>query len=158
MSQLQDFMQENELYGKVQSAYRKCYSTETALLRVQNDVLRALDCRKDVILVLLDLSAAFDTVDHHILLKRLRDRYGIRGEVLQWFKSYLSERKQCVAVGNSLSKDHHLECGVPQESVSGPFEFTIYSAPLERCYLQSWCQYNGLRWWHSTVPHLRFRG
>ena len=131
MSQLQDFMQENELYGKGQSAYRKCYSTESALLRVQNDVLRALDCRKDVILVLLDLSAAFDTVDHHILLKRLRDRYGIRGEVLQWFKSYLSERKQCVAVGSSLSKDHHLECGVPQGSVSGPFDFTIYSAPLE---------------------------
>ena len=131
MSQLQDYMHENELYGKVQSAYRKNYSTESALLRVHNDILRALDRRKDVLLVLLDLSAAFDTVDHHILLRRLRDRYGIRGDVLHWFESYLHDRKQCVAIRDSLSNEHHLQCAVPQGSVSGPFDFTIYAAPLE---------------------------
>ena len=131
MSQLQEYMQENGLYGKAQSAYRKNHSTESALLRVHNDVLRALDQRKEIILVLLDLSAAFDTVDHHILLRRLRDRYGICGDVLQWFESYLHDRKQCVAIGKSLSKNHHLQCAVPQGSVSGPFDFTIYAAPLE---------------------------
>ncbi len=63
----------------MQSAYWKYHSTETALLRVHNDILRALDCHRNVMLVLLDLSAAFDTVEHHILLRRLRDRYGVRG-------------------------------------------------------------------------------
>ena len=62
-SQLQKYLEENDLYGKKQSAYRKCFSTETALVRVQNDILRTLDHRNDVLLVLLDLSAAFDTVD-----------------------------------------------------------------------------------------------
>ena len=74
-SQLQKYLEENDLYGKKQSAYRKC--TETALIRVQNDILRALDHRNDVLLVLLDLSAAFDTVDHQVLLKWLRDDFGV---------------------------------------------------------------------------------
>ena len=79
-AQLQDYMQENGLFGCSQSAYRKYFSTETALVRVQNDILRAVDQHADVVLVLLDLSAAFDTVDHQILLQRLRDRYRIHGD------------------------------------------------------------------------------
>ena len=76
----------------MQSAYRPNHSTETALLRVHNDISLALDNNNDVILVLLDLSSACDMVNHQILLKRLQDRYGIYGAVLDWLKSYLSER------------------------------------------------------------------
>ena len=81
--------------------------TETALLRVQNDIIRAIDSRCSVILVLLDLSAAFDTVDHSILLQRLLCRLGIKGKALSWVKSYLTNRKQFVMVreGKSTSRD-----------------------------------------------------
>ena len=130
-SQLQDYMTENDLYGKMQSAYRKSHSTESALLRVHNDILRAVDQRTDVVLVLLDLSAAFDTVDHRILLTRLSERYGIGGNALNWFRSYLSERKQSVTIDGKTSVVHDVDCGVPQGSVCGPFIFTLYTAPLE---------------------------
>ena len=108
----------NGLYGNVQSAYRKDHSTETALLRVQNDIIRAIDSHKDVVLVLLDLSAAFDTVNHQILLQRLGDNFGICSTALNWFTSYLTDRKQCVAIGDAVSGFHTLDCGVPQGSVS----------------------------------------
>lgn len=130
-AQLQDYMFENELYGRRQSAYRKHFSTETALVRVQNDILRAVDQHADVVLVLLDLSAAFDTVDHKILLQRLRDRYGITGDALAWCTSYLTGRKQSVVIGDKVSATHVMDCSVPQGSVAGPFMFTVYAAPLE---------------------------
>ncbi len=130
-SQLQQYLMDNNLYGKLQSAYRKHHSTETALLRVQNDITRALDNRKDVVLVLLDLSSAFDTVDHQILLHRLRDRFGIGGTALEWFSSYLSDRKQVVSICGQTSESQSLACGVPQGSVCGPFLFTLYTSPIE---------------------------
>ena len=77
-----------------QSAFKVLHSTETALLKVQNDILRAVDDKKSVILLLLDLSAAFDTVDHLILLSRLSNRFVIKGNALAWFDSYLKSRKQ----------------------------------------------------------------
>ena len=119
------------LYSKFQSAYRKNYSTETALLRVRNDVLQAMDRHRQVILVLLDLTAAFDTLDHSLLLHRLEYRFGVRGAALNWFESYLSDRLQQVVIGNFSSSESVLECGVPQGSVLGPFLFTLYSSPLE---------------------------
>ena len=81
-----------------QSAYRAGHSTETALTCVHNDVLRAIDDSQCVILVLLDLPAAFDTVDHSILLNRLNHCFGIRGKALTWFQSYLPHRSQFVYV------------------------------------------------------------
>lgn len=69
------YLTTNNLYPKLQAAYQQSHSTETALLRVQNDILRAIDCKKEVILVMLDLSAAFDTIDHDILISRLRSKY-----------------------------------------------------------------------------------
>ena len=90
-NQLKIYLSENKLYAKCQSAYRANHSTETALLRVHNDIMRALDLRKDVISVMLDLSAAFDTLDHDILLNRLQCRFGITGSALQWFRSYLTD-------------------------------------------------------------------
>ena len=89
----------NHLYPKLQAAYQQFHSTETALLRVQNDILRAIDDKKEVILVLLDVSAAFDTIDHNILLSRLQTQYGFTDTVIKWFESYLRGRSQRVVIG-----------------------------------------------------------
>ena len=115
----------------MQSAYRPYHSTETALLRVQNDILLALDQRKEVVLVLLDFTAAFDTVDHTHLCHRLSSRFSIRDTALKWFSSYLNNRKQSVLIDTVRSYCHHLWCGVPQGSVAGPLEFIMFSAPLQ---------------------------
>ena len=130
-SQLQSYLDENELHSKLQSAYRQHHSTETALLRVQNDLLRAVDANKEAILILLDLSAAFDTIDHDLMLARLNDRYGVTGIPLKWFKSYLSERDQSVVIGKTVSESHSLIYGVPQGSVIGPTQFILYSGPVQ---------------------------
>ena len=86
--QLHDHFSQHKLYEKHQSAYRKRHSTDTALTRVQNDILRAMNDSKATVLVLLDLSAAFDTVDHNFLLERLK-QCGISGTPQSWFKSLL---------------------------------------------------------------------
>ena len=101
--QLQEHMLVNGLFPELQSAYRQHYSTETALLKVKNDLLMAMDKGQVTLLVLLDLSSAFDTVDHDILLDRLRSTIGLRGKVLSWFESYLKGRSQQVSI-NGLSQ------------------------------------------------------
>ena len=100
-SQIRQYMVTNYIFDVFQSAYRPAHSCETALVRIQNDILVSLDNRKSVILVLLDLSAAFDTVDHPLLLDQLY-RIGIRGNAHRWMKSYLSERTQLVRLVNTL--------------------------------------------------------
>ncbi len=82
------------------------------------------------LLVLLDLSAAFDTIDHNILLNRLENFVGISGSALAWFKSYLSDRHQFVAVNEEVSYRSQVQYGVPQGSVLGPLLFTLYMLPL----------------------------
>ena len=129
--QLTGHLVANNLHGERQSAYRKHHSTETALLRVSNDILQSVDAHGEVILVLLDLTAAFDTIDHDILLQRLSNRYGINGIALQWFRSYLSDRAQAVVIDGVQSRLSPLIYGVPQGSVLGPVCFTMYTAPLE---------------------------
>ena len=104
---------ENNLEVPLQSAYRENHSTETALLKVHNDVLRAIDDGECVFLVLLDLSAAFDTIDHAQLQKRLTDFFGISQKALSWVNSYLSDRKQAVTVRGVESKENTLKYGVP---------------------------------------------
>ena len=113
-----------------QSAYRHHHSTETALLKVVNDILLNMDKQRVTLLLLLDLSAAFDTVDHNTLLRRLQNSFGIQGKVLSWLKSYLSGRSQCISVNGSLSRIFSLECGVPQGSCLGPLLFTLYTSRL----------------------------
>ena len=119
----------NDLHEEFQSAYKDLHSTETALTRVQNDLLVSIDSNGGAILVLLDLSAAFDTIDHSILLERLHN-LGVRGAALDWFRSYLSDRKQCVYVQGERSKPRDLPYGVPQGSVLGPILFSLYIIPL----------------------------
>ena len=100
---LQKYLNENGLQDSFQSAYREMHSVETALLRVQNDILTEMDKGNVVGLILLDLSGAFDTVDHNILEDRLQ-LTGIGGKALLWFISYLSHRSQAVCVRSSTSK------------------------------------------------------
>ena len=127
---LKDHMSSLGLYEPMQSAYRAKHSTETAILRVHNDILMALDHGQIAILVMLDLSAAFDTIDHELLLLRLKNYLGVDGNALKWFKSYLSGRTQAVSVSSVTSHDVDLEFGVPQGSVLGPILFTVYTLPL----------------------------
>ncbi len=127
---VQKHMSENKLHSIFQSAYKCFHSTETALLRIHNDCNRAIDDEQSVVLILLDLSAAFDTVDHQILLDTLSTHVGIQGKALEWFKSYLSDRSQSVCIEGVYSDQHQLTCGVPQGSVLGPLLFTVYTQPL----------------------------
>ena len=101
-------------------------------MRVHNDVMISLDNGKSVILVLLDLSAAFDTVNHDLLLTRLEKRFGITGTVLTWFKSYLCSRAQFVSINQSHSTiaKRELLVGVPQGSVLGPLLYLLCTAPI----------------------------
>jgi len=129
-SQYVEYITVNQLSDPNQSAYKQYHSTETALVRVQNDLLMAKDRQEVSILIMLDLSAAFDTIDHQILLKRLNIRYGVTGKALEWFESYLIGRTQAVKIGDNYSKCVPLAYGVPQGSIMGPVLFTSYSAPL----------------------------
>ena len=117
-------------FSPFQSAYRKFHSTETALLKIQDDILLAFENQKLSALVLLDLSAAFDTIDHSILLHRLKSWFGLSGTVLEFFTSYLTNRSQCVNINGCLSSPVPLLTGIPQGSVLGPLLFTLYTTPV----------------------------
>ena len=129
-SQLTRHFDLHQLHEPYQSAYRSNHSTETALVKVQDDILRLVDSENVVFLALLDLSAAFDTVDHSILLHRLHHRFGLSDTVYRWIQSYLSLRSQCVQINGSQSSDSMLHWGVPQGSVLGPLLFTTYIYPI----------------------------
>jgi hypothetical protein len=130
LHQISPHLDTNKLLSPHQSAYRPGYSCETALLSVINNILMALDSNKVSVLLLLDLSAAFDTIDHGILLSRLEHSFGIGGTVLNWFRSYLTDRKQFVMTDGNRSPETSLSFGVPQGSVLGPILFIAYTTPL----------------------------
>ena len=130
LSQINVHLSQNNLKEKFQSAYKSKHSTETALLKVQSDLLNAADVGKVSVLALLDLSAAFDTLDHGILLKRLNISFGIKGTALKWLSSYISDRQQTVVTNEHQSAPTLLRFGVPQGSVLGPILFSMYSQPV----------------------------
>ena len=103
---------------------------ETALLKVKYDILKAIDNQEIACLILLDLSAAFNTISKTGLLSRLEKRFGISGTCLNWIESYLTNRTQKVCVGSCTSTPVTLLFGVPQGSVLGPILFTLYTCPL----------------------------
>ena len=114
----------------MQSAYCTGHSAETTILRVHHEITCALDKNRCAVLVMLDLSAAFDVIDHTILRKRLEYSFGISGGALQWLLSYLHDMTQCIAIGFVHSDEFHLQCGVPQRSVLGPKLHCIFSKPI----------------------------
>ena len=123
----------NKLDNPHQSAYKPGLSTETALLSIKNEVHLSLAHGKPTALVLLDLSAAFDTIDHiNILLGYLKSWFGIGGTVLKWFASYLSDRCQTIKIGSTLSGLSKLIYGIPQGSVLGPLLFSLYTRPFSK--------------------------
>ena len=128
--QLQHYLFSDDLFLISQSAYRPNYSTETALLKVTNDILLNMNDQRVTLPLLLDLSAPCDSVDHDTLLHRLQFTFGVSGKVLSWFSSYLSGRSQQIAINDTLSAELELHCGVPQGSCLGPLLFTLYSSKL----------------------------
>ena len=132
MSRLVDHVKQSPNYNRFQSAYRRGHSTETALLRLLNDVYCAADNGFRTMLLQLDLSAAFDTIDTSTLLRRLRHTFGVSGPALNWIASYLVGRKQSVRVGQQQSPNVDCEYGVPQGSVLGPLLFALYMSPVAR--------------------------
>ena len=129
-AQLSEHLSVHSLLPDRQSAYRQNYSTETTLLGLRNDMLLAADAGHGSAVVLLDLSAAFDTIDHDVLLDRLNIHCGFADTALSWFTSYLRDRTQIVKIGSASSHSTTNRFGVPQVSVLGGTLFTIYIGSL----------------------------
>ena len=122
---IHDFLIVNNVLNENQFGFRKGRSCEHALLTAQNKIINSLNKKQISLLLLIDFSKAFDMVDHEILLKKLA-HVGIRGVAYNWVKSYLSNRKQYVALGNKKSSTLDMIYGVPQGSILGPLLFIIY--------------------------------
>ena len=119
------FLDNNNKLSQFQSGNRKYHSTETALLSVTDDLLKAMDEKKISILVLMDMWKAFDSINHDMLLFKLRS-LGVSPSALEWFESYLKGRYQHVRIGDVASQSLPVYYGVPQGSILGPVLFTVY--------------------------------
>ena len=119
------FLEKNNILYGSQFGFRKGLSTEMALLEFLNKIVDAFEKDSFVMGIFIDLSKAFDTINHEILLTKLYN-YGLRGIAHKWFFSYLTNRKQCTRFNNSLSDLQYIRCGVPQGTLLGPLLFLLY--------------------------------
>ena len=131
-NQLYDFLTKNELLNSCQSGFRKNHSTTTTLLDVSDHILNNMNQGKLKGALFIDIKKAFDTVNHDLLLKKLQN-YGIDGDALSWFASYLSDRTQSVCINSILSDVKQIDIGIPQGSILGPLLFIIYVNSLPDC-------------------------
>ena len=129
LNQLMPYLVENDRLSAHQSGNKKWHSTETSLIYTSDRILTAIDQKKTSAVVLLDMSKAFDSVNHDILLKKLQD-IGLSPSAILWFKSYLSNRYQAVRINTALSEPLLMRYGVPQGSILGPLLFTAYTNDL----------------------------
>jgi hypothetical protein len=144
------------LLSNFQSAYRKFHSTETGLLRILSDITLANESGKISILALLDMSAAFDTIDHHFLIKRLEVTFGISELTKSWIQSYLSDRTQSILIAGKSSSFAPVKSGVPQGSVLGPMLFTLFindvSKIIQSYELKSHCYADDQQIYFYSLP------
>ena len=142
---------------KFQFGFRKLYSTTLALIEFTDKVRSLLDEGNYVISIFVDLTKAFDTVDHEILMYKL-DLYGIRGHAYAFFRSYLTDRKQFTIVNGVESELKGVGCGVPQGSVLGPLFFALYINDLHKAigedYLRLFADHTALFSWYSNLTAL----
>ena len=130
LSRLFPHISKSPSFSPLQSAYRKFHSTETALLKLTNDIMESIDSGKITILTALDMSAAFDTLDHITLLHRLQHTFGLSGYAISWIRSYLTDRSSFVKIDSSSSPSTTILTGVPQGSVLGPLLFVLFISPI----------------------------
>ena len=130
MQRIEEHIERFSSQDPLQSAYRQNHSTESAITKLCNDNITSLDRGQCTVLASLDLSVAFNTVDHDILLHRLYTLYGMNGTVQEWFRSYLTNRQTKVYIASSYFKPHLLKCGVRQGSGLGARLYNMYTRPL----------------------------
>ena len=139
----------NSLLPNYQSAYRQYHSCETSLVKLVNDILLAMEKQLVTVVVILDLSAAFDTVDHDLLLEVLEKRFGIAGAARKWYTRYLKPRSFKVSIRGSTSQPRQLDYSVPQGSIQGAFLFIAYASTLDLVMQPSGLELNGFTDDHS---------
>ena len=136
--------------------YKASHYTETALIRVKDDILRVTDNQRVMHLILLNLSVAFDTVSHPFLLNWFQHRFSIQGTILKWIENYMLDHSQRVLLEDSnnravTSDGTTLKQGVPQGSVLGPILFTLYISPLGDICWETWCHIPELCGWSTKL-------